>query len=193
MGGAPARAQAPAPGGGRQRPAREDGRRACALRGTGGAGADEPKLAGPALRPDLDMATRGGDAAEAWTSRASTSRRSASTRTGTGRIATSPSRSSNPEREAGRGLRRPPRPVRRLRLGSPAVSRPCRRAARGGRQEVRPARSRHRRQCRRRGDQRPQVQPVLGQGRGAGRGGFHPPAGRRDPGQLGSASRATAT
>ena len=100
----------------------------------------------------------------------------------------------DPEREARRGVRRQPRPLRRLRHGGAAAPGSRRRAARGGREEVRPARGGHRRQRRRRGDQRPEVPPVLGQGRAARRGRLHPSAGRRRPGAApASGSRATAT
>src|SRR5207245_5232799 len=68
----------------------------------------------------------------------------------------------DPEREARRGVRRESRALRRLRDGGAAVPRPRRRAARGGREEVRAARRRDRRQRQRRGDQRSEVPPVLG-------------------------------
>ena len=194
MAAAPARAQARRRGGGRQRQAGEDSRRARPLRGAGGAGADEPEArrAGAAARPRHGDASGG---AAAGHGRAGHRRRGAEHQPQLVQDGSRPRQADHqdPEREAGGGVRREPGAVRRLRHGGAAASRSRRRAARGGREEVRPARGRHRRQRRRRGDQRPEVPPVLGQGRGARRGGVHPSAGRRRPGAAASGSRATAT
>ena len=79
----------------------------------------------------------------------------------------------HPERDAGRILRRQPRPLRRLRDGGAAASRSRRRAGRTRRQEARLPRRRRRRQRRRRGTRQSALPSVLGEVRGARRAGVH--------------------
>ena len=93
----------------------------------------------------------------------------------------------DPERDAGRDLRRPARPLRRVRERGAPASGPGGRAARAGRQALRPARRRARRERRGPRAERPEVSPVLGQGRAARRPGLHPPAGHGRAGADGPA------
>ena len=81
------------------------------------------------------------------------------------------------ERSARRAVRQVSGPVRGLRFGGVAVSRSGRRAARRRREEVQPARRGHRGTRQRRRAVRAQVRPVLEEGRGVRRAGFHASAG----------------
>ena len=83
------------------------------------------------------------------------------------------------KREARRNLRGAARPVRRSGVGCLATPRTRRRAARRCGQKARIARRADRRQRQRRGAVGSQIPSVLGQGRRARRGDFHPPAGYR--------------
>ena len=117
----------------RGRPAREDGRRARALRRARGDGPDGTQA--PDGRAAHVAARR--IACAPWTSRASTSRRSASTRYWykADRDVAAEAHPT-PERDARRVLRGASRALRGLRVGGASASRPRRRAARGGRQEA---------------------------------------------------------
>ena len=97
-----------------------------------------------------DHAARSGS--PRWTRRASTSRRSASTPTGTRRSATSRRGSARSRTRSSPRLRGQPGALRGLRHRGAPAPRSRGGPARGGREEVRPARRRHRRQRRRRGD-----------------------------------------
>ncbi len=81
------------------------------------------------------------------------------------------------ERQAGRVVRRPSRPLRRFRLADAAGPAARRRATGDGDEETGFARGGDRRRGGRCRVRRSQIPPGLGEGRGTGRGAVHPPAG----------------
>src|SRR5258707_1042649 len=149
----------PAGDGGRQ--ARQDHRRARALRGTRGDGPDEPARE-PAQPPPAAAHGHPAGAARrdgrAGHRRRGPQHQSLLVQGGPGRR--HPDLRA-PEREARPGLRGQPGSLRGLRHRGAPASRPRRGPARGGREEVQPARGRHRGQRQRRGGLRSQVPPVL--------------------------------